>query len=141
MSASIPVRIAASMFGTFIIGYVSKYFPRMEYNSQQQILEDERNKNAKYNESSADRSRREECGKFKQHVEIRMYDDPMYRNILDLPLNKVLTKKDIDRAFRNQLKIYHPDIYNGNNNKVIKIISARDALLEELQMATLVQEM
>lgn len=60
-------------------------------------------------------------------------DEHEFREILELPIEGLLKKSDINAAFRQLAKTAHPDA-GGAAAQYRRIVEARDALLKKLEM-------
>jgi len=58
-------------------------------------------------------------------------DDQEHREILNLPMEGLLTASDVNAAFRQLAKTAHPD-GGGSDEDYRRIVEARDALLKNL---------
>ena len=64
------------------------------------------------------------------HTNLEQVSQKEHRELLCLPLEGVLEVSQIKAAYRTIVKKVHPDV-GGTQEKFIKIIQARDALLEK----------
>ena len=55
------------------------------------------------------------------------------RELLELPLNRALTKNEIKKAFKIQAKLYHPD-YSSDEQRFSLLVAAKERLLREIEV-------
>lgn len=133
---TIAIRATIAAFTIISSGLYASLSPSFTYNSQIKDLRYKEEKNNLVEETLEDMYRRLESEMFayRSPDDPRLYIDPIYYEILGLNSNNHIDEKIIKHAFRQKIKIYHPDVYKSNL-EVLKIIAARDILLEELKIA------
>lgn len=75
-----------------------------------------------------ERERRQQSNSHKRNQQTTVFKDKeYYLSVLGLPANTVHFK-DIKKAYRQLMKTFHPDVYNGSDNKAKQIIEAYEKL-------------
>nr|QBK89763.1 MAG: chaperone protein [Pithovirus LCPAC101] len=133
---TIAIRAVITAFCIIASGAYAAYSPSLTYNSQKLDMQHKEIDNNLVEETIDDMNRRLESEMFayRSPDDPRLYIDPLYYDILGLDSNNHIDENIIKQAFIQKIKIYHPDVYKSDI-EVLKIIAARDILLDELKIA------